>query len=373
MKTDLRVPFVPVSGPRSRDVITVQGQTVMEGRIKAIGLVSGGLDSTLAVAVLKRQGIEMLGIHFLNGFSSGMLQRLALARDEERERQAQTAQELSEILGIPVEVIDVSEEYLGLLLAPRHGYGANVNPCIDCRIFMLKKAKVRMEREGAHFIFTGEVLGQRPMSQHRQAMELVERRSGLKDLLVRPLCAKLLKPSLPEREGWVRREELLDIQGRSRRRQIELAAGLGITDYAQPAGGCTLTDDNYARRFRDLVGSREPPSVTREETVLLSIGRHLRINRNVKIVVGRDKGENMYLERYWSDSPLATTIDYPGPTTLIQGDPSGEDIVLAASITARYSDAKRQPQVRVVVRKDGTEEILTVIPAGDDEIGRYRI
>lgn len=346
---------------------------MMRKNIKAIGLVSGGLDSALAVAVLEKQGIEMLGLHFLNGFSPRTLRKLAFDRDSEDDRRAELARSFSESLGIRVEVVDVATEYLGVLLAPRHGYGANVNPCIDCRIFMLHKAKEWMEREGARFIFTGEVLGQRPMSQNRQAMDLVERRSGLDGLLVRPLCARLLFPTVPEREGWLEREGLLDIQGRSRRRQMELTEELGISGYSQPAGGCTLTDENYARRFKDLVSSRAEPSLSREEAVLLSVGRYLRIGADVRIVVGREKKENLYLERYWSGNMLLTTIDHPGPTTLVLGKTTGEDVARAAEITARYSDGKREPQVRVAVHEGESEEILTVPPAGDDEIERYRI
>lgn len=345
----------------------------MSETVKAIGLVSGGLDSALAVALLKKQGIELLGLHYFNGFSPGALKAEVFGADSLERMLEKRAQDLGRSLGIPVEVVDISEEYLDLLVSPRHGYGANVNPCIDCRIYMLKKTKARMERDGACFVFTGEVLGQRPMSQHRRAMNTVERESSLKGLLLRPLCAKLLPTTIPETEGWVSREGLFDIQGRSRKRQMKLAEELGLTGYSSPAGGCTLTDENYARKFKDLLDHKKQPALSRKEAILLSIGRHMRLSPRIKIVVGREEAENHYLERHWGDCWLAMTLDHPGPTVLIQGDPAEKDLETAAAITARYSDAKYLERVRVEVRKGDTERILHVAPLSDEELERYRI
>ncbi len=337
----------------------------MDSNVKGIGMISGGLDSLLAVALLKEQRIELSGVHFLNGFGPGTLKRrvyegLTLERLAE-ERSAL----LGGALGIPVDVIDLSEEFLGLLENPDHGFGKNINPCVDCRIFFLKRAKEKMEREGASFVFTGEVLGQRPMSQHMQAMRLVERDSGLQGRLLRPLCARLLPPTLVESEGLVDREKLLDIQGRSRKRQFQLARELGLTEYQQPAGGCSLTDMNYARRFRDFITHGGGAGIGYEDAVLLSTGRHLRLSPSVKMVVGRNENENNYIERNWSGGCLLSPVDRPGPTALLQGDFTAEELATAAAVVVRYSDAGDRPSARIAIRVAGKEEILDTVPAGE--------
>ncbi|HUV36490.1 MAG TPA: thiamine biosynthesis protein [Patescibacteria group bacterium] len=342
-------------------------------RIRAIGLVSGGLDSLLAVSLLKGRGLELLGLHFYNGFSPGSLKRVIRDEGTQEDFLGAQARKLSVLLGITVEVIDVSGEFLDLIVSPRHGYGANVNPCIDCRIFMLQRARERMEREGAHFIFTGEVLGQRPMSQHRRAMDLVARRSGLEGCLLRPLSAKLLPPTVPEEKGWIERDSLLDIQGRSRKRQMALALEFGLREYEQPAGGCTLTDENYARRFKDLMRYRERPAIHREDAVLLAAGRHFRLSGRLKIIVGRDETENRFLERNGVGAWLLTAMDHPGPSVLVQGEPDGEELRRTAEITARYSDAKHLPTVRVAARRGDENRILEVAPISDSSLERLRI
>jgi len=344
----------------------------MEQRVKAIGLVSGGLDSALAVALVKRQGIETLGLHILIGFSAPCVRREAAGETLE-EIITSEAERLSTSLGARVRVVDCSREYVQVLLHPRHGYGANMNPCVDCHTFMLRKAKELMEREGARFVFTGEVLGQRPMSQHMRALELIERESGLSGLLLRPLSAKLLPETAAERNGWIDRERLCDIEGRSRRRQMELAAELGVTGYASPGGGCMLTDANYAARLRDHIRHSREGTLTREETLLLSIGRHLRLSPGLKLVAGRREAENLYLERAWSGEWLGASLDAPGATLLIIGEPSEEEMRIAASIAARYSDAKGLPTVRVAFRKGGGERVFEVVPASDETIDGLRI
>jgi tRNA U34 2-thiouridine synthase MnmA/TrmU len=345
----------------------------MGGKGKGIGLLSGGLDSLLAVAILKEQGIDMLGINFYNGFSPGTFRRDILGEASVEEGHAEKEQKLKRILGIPVRVVDVSEEFLEMIASPRHGYGKNVNPCIDCRIFLLRKAKKIMEEEGADFVFTGEVLGQRPMSQHRKALDVVERESGLEGILLRPLSARLLPISVPEREGLVDRDRLFDIQGRSRRRQMELARELGIEEYTQPAGGCTLTDENYARRFRDLVDHRQQKALTRREAVLLAVGRHFRLSPAIRAVAGRHEAENDYLEREWKDGLLLAPADIPGPTVLVQGEPGEREIRAAAAIAARYSDGKNLPEVRIAVGSGEEARYLLVEPIEDSELERFRI
>jgi tRNA-specific 2-thiouridylase len=335
-------------------------------------MVSGGLDSILAAALLRGQGINVTGLHFLNGFAAGSLRRRVCEGISLAEIAAEKKESLEGTLGVPVRVIDVSDEFLDILRSPRFGYGRNVNPCIDCRIFLLDKAREIMLDEGFDFVFTGEVLGQRPMSQNVSAMRRVEKESGLSGRLLRPLCAKLMPVSDPEREGLVDREMLLDIQGRSRRRQIALAAEMGIEDYPSPAGGCSLTDENFARRYLDLASRGRFP-VTCEDTLLLSTGRHFRISGGARLVVGRREEENNYLERAWGDRPLLTTVDHPGPVTVILGDPTAEDIASAAAVTARYSDGKGEPSVRVSVKNCGDDREIEVAPAPDEDIDRWRL
>jgi tRNA U34 2-thiouridine synthase MnmA/TrmU len=343
----------------------------MERKARALGMISGGLDSLLAVAVLKSLDVDIAGLHYLNGFGAGSLRQRVCERMPVEEIAADKKERLESMLSIPVRVIDVSGEFLEVLRSPRFGYGKNVNPCIDCRIFLLSKAREIMETEGFDFVFTGEVLGQRPMSQHLRAMRQVEKESGLTGRLLRPLCAKLLKMTEPESEGLIDREKLLDIQGRSRKRQMALAEEFGIKDYATPAGGCTLTDENYARKYLDLAGhTRE---ITCEDTVMLSMGRHLRLSDTVKIVVGRHELENDYLESEWGEKIQLTTLDHPGPVTVVIGDPTEDELLQAAAITARYSDGKREAMVRVSVADGGDVREVEVAPASDGELDRWRV
>ena len=340
---------------------------------EAIGIVSGGLDSALAVALIKRQGVTILGLHFHNGFSPNAMKAEVQGPDALALFLEKKALALTESLGIPVEIVDISREYLDLLLSPEHGYGSQVNPCIDCRIDMLRRAAVRMREEGAGFVFTGEVLGQRPMSQHRQAMDAVERRSGLEGRLLRPLSARLLPETAAEREGLVDRSLLLDIQGRSRRRQMALAEEWGISGYSQPAGGCTLTDENYGRKFKEMLEHEGPAGLSRRVAVLLAIGRHFRLGGGARAVVGRNRTENGYIERSFSGEWLAVPVDCPGPTTLLLGNPAEGDLERAAALTARYSDCKMEESVKIRIARGGEEHLLDVPPIDEDDLERYRI
>ena len=344
----------------------------MNDSIKAIGLVSGGLDSALAVAVVKRLGVDVLALHVSIGYSPAFMRR-EVAGESPADLAAEGAVRMSAAFGVPVRMLDVTEEYFDVLLHPRHGYGANANPCIDCHLFMIRKAKEVMDREGARFVFTGEVLGQRPMSQNYKALELIDRECGLEGLLLRPLSARLLPETAAERNGWIRRDALLDIQGRSRRRQMELARELQVTGYSSPAGGCMLTDENYARKLKDWMKYRGASALTHEETLLFSVGRHFRVSPSVKIVVGRREAENLYLERAWRGEWLAFPLDGPGPTVLVQGATTDDDLRLGASLVARYCDAKASPSVRVAVRRGEEEKIFEVAPASEDLVERFRI
>ena len=337
-----------------------------EGPIKAVGLFSGGLDSTLATRIMLEQGMQVAALHFRTAFSYVERNRQAgrgPATASDAERAAAT-------LGINLEVIDVSAGYLALVLNPRYGYGSGMNPCVDCRIFLLRQAKVWMEEHGYHFIFSGEVIGQRPKSQMRPSLNTVERESGLRGYLVRPLSAKLLKTTVPEERGWVDRDKLYGISGRGRKAQIALAEQFGITDYAQPSGGCCyLIDKTYSRRLRDFLAREGAEALTADHVQLLAVGRHLRLASGRKIVVGRHERENEYLDGCNVDGVWLTTVDHPGPTTLIAGKAAREEIELAARITAGYSDGKEEATVRVQMRANGNGlvEVLTVEPMPKEE------
>jgi len=256
-------------------------------------------------------------------------------------------------LSVPVTVIDISEKYFDdVLLTPKHGYGSNMNPCLDCRGYMLARAREYMEESGADFIFTGEVLGQRPMSQYRQALGVVAKESGLGDRRLRPLSARLLPPTLPEREGWVDREKLLAISGRSRKIQIEESRrrGLDLENIPQPAGGCCfLTDEAYARKLRDWLDHQDDPRHDQEAFVLLKVGRHLRLNDEVKVVVGRDEAENAFLANYRRGRWVFWARDVTGPTVLVEcaRELHWEEIERIAGITARYGHGRDEASVPV--------------------------
>ncbi len=332
--------------------------------MKAIALLSGGLDSTLAARLVLDQGIELEALNFMTVFCTCT----------NRGATCLASQKAVETLGIPLRVFNVSEEYLNVVRNPKHGYGSNMNPCIDCRIFMLKKAKVYMEESGGSFIITGEVLGQRPMSQRRDAMRLIEKEAGLEGLILRPLSAQFLPITLPEREGWIDREKLLNIQGRSRKPQMKLAEQFNIRDYPCPAGGCLLTDPGFARRIRDLMEHQYDFSLN--DVHLLKFGRHFRLSPKVKLVVGRNGEENQKIETFsQAGDILLKTVRYPGPVSLLRGEADETERERAASITARYSKAKGMEKVEVHYQKVEREEekSIFVSPLSEAEIQKERI
>ena len=332
--------------------------------MKAIALLSGGLDSTLAARLVLDQGIELEALNFMTVFCTCTNKGATCL----------ASQKAVETLGIPLRVFNVSEEYLNVVRNPKHGYGSNMNPCIDCRIFMLKKAKAYMEESGGSFIITGEVLGQRPMSQRRDAMRLIEKEAGLEGLILRPLSAQFLPVTLPEREGWIDREKLLNIQGRSRKPQMKLAEQFNIRDYPCPAGGCLLTDPGFARRIRDLMEHQYDFSLN--DVHLLKFGRHFRISPTVKLVVGRNEEENQKIETFsQAGDVLLKTVRYPGHVSLLRGEADETERERAASITARYSKAKGMDKVEIHYQKVEREEekSIFVSPLSEAEIQRGRI
>ena len=244
---------------------------------KAIALFSGGLDSTLAVLAVGRQGIDVQAVRFLTPFDPDISAGVAAAK-----------------FGFDVTIHRLDETFLDIVKNPPHGHGKNMNPCIDCRILMLRNARAYMERVEADFIVTGEVLGQRPMSQRKDMLYHIDKEAGVSGYVVRPLSAKFLAITVPEAEGMIDREKLYGFSGRSRKPQMNLAKEFGLRDYAAPAGGCLLTEPNYAHRLKDLL--KHAPSPAMNEIELLRMGRHFRYSPRCKIIVGRDEDENAKLE-----------------------------------------------------------------------------
>ncbi len=332
--------------------------------MKAIALLSGGLDSTLAAKIVMEQGIELEALNFLTVFCTCT----------NRGETCLASQKAVNALGIPLKVFNVSDEYLNVVKHPKHGYGSNMNPCIDCRIFMLKKAKVYMEEAGASFIVTGEVLGQRPMSQRRDAMRLIEKEAGLEGYILRPLSAKFLPVTIPEKEGWINRETLPEFQGRSRKPQIKLADHYGIRDYPCPAGGCLLTDPQFANRMKDLM--LYSPNFSLNDVHLLKIGRHFRLSHNLKLVVGRNEEDNKKIQTFTQEGDiLLKALHHPGPLSLLRGEPNGIEIEKAASITVRYGKAKDLKRVEVLYKKGNEDSYrsISVTSIPDEKIRELMI
>ncbi len=335
----------------------------------AVALISGGLDSLLAARVILDQGVRVEGVNFFTGFCVEGHTHAIRSRDRRRPKR-NNALWVAEQLGIRLHLIDVSTDYKDVVLNPRHGYGHNLNPCLDCKGFMVGRAYTWMQGHGFDFVITGEVIGQRPMSQRRDTMPVIARESGAGDRLLRPLSAKLLPPTLPEREGWIERERLLDFSGRTRKPQMALAEHYGFRDYAQPAGGCCfLTDRHYAAKLADLWRARATRDYELDDIMLLKVGRHLRPRPNFKLIVAREEGENRFLEGYRKQFTNLTTVSHPGPLALVDGEVSDEDLELAARLTARFSQGRGAPRVQVAVAHGGGEpRILEVAPLSAEEI-----
>lgn len=327
-------------------------------KAKGIGLLSGGLDSILAVKVLLEQDLDLLGLIFVTPFFG-----------------PKPGVDLSTMTGITVRPVEISEKHLEMLKKPLYGYGSQMNPCIDCHALMLREAGRLMEEEGADFLFTGEVLGQRPMSQRRDSMRSVEKLSGYPGRVLRPLSAKLLPPTLVETEGLVDREKLLNISGRSRKRQMELVARYGITDYPQPGGGCLLTNEGFVHKLKELF-TRYPQAAARE-VEMLKWGRHFRLPAGNICAIGRHQADNEKLTAQTCEEDIVLRVmDFPGPTGILMASSSvEEDLPLAASILASYSDASRDPlePVRVEHRHRGVTGILSVENHGKEHFKEYMI
>ena len=338
---------------------------------KAISLISGGLDSMLATKAVMEQGVHVEGINFFTGFCVEGHTHAIRKRDQKKEKR-NNALWVAEQLGIKLHIVDIVEEYKDVLLNPKHGYGANMNPCLDCKIFMVNKALEWTRANGFDFIITGEVIGQRPMSQRKDTMPVVARESGANERLLRPLCAKNLPETLPEREGWVTRDELYDFSGRNRKPQMALAKQFGFTDYASPAGGCCfLTDENYSRKLVDLWQGRGNRDYEMDDIMLLKVGRHLRPAPHYKLIIGREDGENKFLQGYSKQFTSFKTISHPGPLTLLDGVANDADLDFAASIIARFSQGKNADEVVIeATRTNGESREITVKPLPAEQMNQ---
>ena len=331
---------------------------------KALVLMSGGLDSILAAKVLQEQGVEVEAVSFITPFFT-----------------AKEAIKASAMLNIPLHVVDITDEHLTVLKEPKHGYGRFMNPCIDCHALMIRRAARLMREIGADFVATGEVLGERPKSQNRKALDVVEHESGLDGYVLRPLSAKRLKPTIPEREGLVDRDRLLAISGRSRKPQMALAEQYGIKEYPSPAGGCILTDPMFSVRLRNLYKIEGRPSV--KDINLIKVGRIFLSTEGVLIIVSRNERENEVLLETAGEGDIFFEVEeYPGPLTVVpKGDAGEETIYLAAALTAKYGKAKAAGEVDVAtwVHGSGEKRLIRIVdpanavevtPAQGDELAK---
>ena len=318
---------------------------------KALGIVSGGLDSSLAVLTLMRQGIEVTGIAFATPFFG-----------------AEKAREAARIIGHQLIVAEITDIHLEVLKNPKYGYGRNMNPCIDCHALMFRLAGERMEKEGFDFLFSGEVLGPLPMSQNANALRSVAKLSGYGDKILRPLSAKLLPPTPMEEAGLVDREQLLDIQGRSRRRQQALAKEWGYHEYPASAGGCLLTEEGFSNQLRDLLVHN--PQANGNDVELLKAGRQFRLSPQAKLIVGRNKADNDRLQELVTPTHIRLRcLNFSGPLALICGEPTENDLQTAAAIVASYGKGKNEPLVEVLcMEAEDNNNVLNVKPMTREEV-----
>lgn len=331
---------------------------------KAIALLSGGLDSTLAVKLMLEQGIEVVALNFKSPFCN--------CDGKGRDGCKSHAIKVAEDFEVDIKVVHKGLEYLEVVRHPKYGYGSGINPCIDCRIFSFQTAKELMPKVGASFIITGEVLSQRPMSQRRDPMFLIEKEAGLEGLIVRPLSAKLLPITIPEREGIVDREKLLGISGRSRKEQIMVAKEFDIEDYPCSSGGCLLTDENFARRLKDYFSHSEKNVWS--EMKLLQIGRHFRVSSDLKVIVGRDEDDNKKLSAFKGERDTFFEPEFSGPAALAKGELAEEDRKMIGSIILRYGKV-RDDEIPSVEYQNGSSsgKFLVASPIEDSALDEMRI
>jgi len=330
----------------------------------AIALFSGGLDSTLAIRLMQVQGINVQALHFTSPF---------FGVSPETDSGKYDARRAAEMLSVPLTIHHLGEEYLEMLRSPCHGYGKAINPCIDCHVYFLKRAAELMHSSAADFVITGEVLGQRPMSQRKDALRVVERDCGLEGLLLRPLSARFLEPTVPEIEGWVDRSRLPAIKGRSRKEQIRLAMELGVKEYPTPAGGCLLTEVSYSSKVRDLFEHAE--TLKPRDFRFLRLGRHFRINRTTRLLIGRNEEENLLLEAQRMDGETAFRWDGGGsPLGLLLGEATGETLQTAGRILLRYCRAEKNSPAKLSIVSDAAGASFSCLNEfTPEDVERFRI
>lgn len=330
--------------------------SMQDRKVRGLGLCSGGLDSMLSGLVLREQGIEVEWVSFETPFFA-----------------ASKARKASRITGIPLTVKSIFADYIVMLRNPPAGYGKRMNPCLDCHTLMFRLAGEIMREKDFDFLFSGEVLGQRPMSQTKSSLRYVEKHSGMAGYILRPLSARLLPETIPEQQGLVDRERLLDIHGRGRKDQIALAKKLGITDYPAPAGGCLLTDKGFSARLKDLFD--HGGDCTEAEFELLKFGRHFRLNRQAKLIVGRTEEDNEnILRRHNPQKDVVFDVrDYPSPVGLLQGVADKATTLLAAAICVGYSRAPKLSLVDVRVKRSTGEEVIQAIAVMPDDVRKLMI
>jgi len=320
--------------------------------MKAIALFSGGLDSTLAMKLIIDQGIEVIAVNINTGFGGT------------KDRRAHM-QNMCDQVGAELMIVDIQHEYLQeVLFDAKHGYGKNFNPCIDCHGYMFKVAKKIMEKEGASFLISGEVVGQRPMSQNPDALNTVLNIGDVDGLLLRPMCAKHLKPTIAEESGWVDREKLQNVSGRSRKIQMEMAEQYGLTDFESPGGGCLLTDEGFSVKIRDFIkyDKFEVPDIA-----VIKYGRHFRLPDGAKLVVGRNQEENEKLEAVENEKfTLIKPHGMPGPSSLLSSKVSQEDKTLASQIIVTYSKIDSDNEYSVEI----ADEIFSASPLESRKIAQ---
>jgi len=331
--------------------------------VKAVALYSGGLDSTLAILAVMKQGIEVKAVTFLNHFGCDITDKSSCSKNPFA---------AAEQFGFEVKLCHLSDKFINIVKNPKFGYGKNMNPCMDCRILMLREAKEFMNIVNADFIITGEVIGQRPMSQRRDALDIIDRETGLRGHILRPLSAKLLKPTIAEQKGLVNRELLYGFGGRTRKPQMALAAEFGLIDYPLPASGCLLTEPNYSYRLSESLAYDRDPSL--DDLNLLRVGRHFRLSDTCKVIIGRDEGENNDLLVILGEKGLFLRVeDHAGPLTVIRGEANDELVRIAASLCARYSDGKHLPELHVKIWNKESSSVVVVTPADQIMIDQYKI
>jgi tRNA U34 2-thiouridine synthase MnmA/TrmU len=329
----------------------------------AIALFSGGLDSTLAILTILKQGIDITAVTFLTHFGCDISDKSSCSKDPFS---------AAEKFGFTVKLCHLSDKFIDIVKKPKHGHGRNMNPCIDCRILMLKEARELMDIVCADFIITGEVVGQRPMSQMKNTLRMIDKEAGLSGLVLRPLSAKILEPTIPELKGLVDRDKLYNLNGRSRKQQMVIAEEFGIAEYPMPAGGCLLTEPNYSYRLSELLGYNPDPSL--KDLHLLRAGRHFRMSSSCKVIVGRDEKDNDRIESIAGDDDYILTVEnFGSPITLLTGNNSERFINTAASICARYSDARHLDEVEVSVFNKKKLHPAHVVPADESLLETYRI